>query len=127
MVRPIVRKGKKPSILLVDDEASVLYTLEAILKPEGYQIVRASSAEEAYQLFQLESFDLVITDLTMPGESGMTLLEKLIAVRPDILVIMITAYGSEAVAVEAMKRGAYDYMPKPFSNDELRLTVRRAL
>lgn len=127
MVRPIVKKGKKPSILLVDDEASVLYTLEAILKPEGYQIVRASSAEEAYQLFQLESFDLVITDLTMPGESGMTLLEKLIAVRPDILVIMITAYGSEAVAVEAMKRGAYDYMPKPFSNDELRLTVRRAL
>lgn len=127
MVRPTDKKGRKPSILLVDDEVSVLYTLEAVLKPEGYQVLRASSAEEAYVLFQAESFDLVITDLTMPGDSGMTLLEKLLVMRPEILVIMITAYGSEAVAVEAMKRGAYDYMPKPFSNDELRLTVRRAL
>jgi two-component system response regulator AtoC/two-component system nitrogen regulation response regulator NtrX len=127
MVRPTDKKGRRPSILLVDDEASVLYTLEAILKPEGYLVARASSAEEAYVLFQAEQFDLVITDLTMPGDSGMTLLEKLLAMKPEILVIMITAYGSEAVAVEAMKRGAYDYMPKPFSNDELRLTVRRAL
>lgn len=127
MVRLTADKGKRPSILLVDDEAAVLYTLEAILKPEGYQVARASSAEEAYVMFQADSYDLVITDLTMPGDSGMTLLEKLIAIKPDILVIMITAYGSEAVAVEAMKRGAYDYMPKPFSNDELRLTVRRAL
>ncbi|MBU1107265.1 MAG: sigma-54 dependent transcriptional regulator [Candidatus Riflebacteria bacterium] len=127
MLRPIVNKGKKPSILLVDDEVSVLYTLEAILKPEGYQVARATSAEEAYVLFQAESFDLVITDLTMPGDSGMTLLEKLLIARPEILIIMVTAYGSEAVAVEAMKRGAYDYMPKPFSNDQLRLTVRRAL
>lgn len=128
MVRPVYRKqAVVPSILIVDDEASVLYTLEAILKPEGYSISRASSAEEAYLIFQNGSFDLVITDLTMPGDSGMVLLERLLRDKPEVLVIIITAYGSEAVAVEAMKRGAYDYLPKPFSNDDLRLTVRRAM
>jgi len=128
MVRPVYRKqAVNPSLLIVDDEASVLYTLEAILKPEGYSISRASSAEEAYLIFQNGSFDLVITDLTMPGDSGMVLLERLLRDKPDVLVIIITAYGSESVAVEAMKRGAYDYLPKPFSNDDLRLTVRRAM
>lgn len=128
MAKAIYRKNEKsPAILIVDDEPSVLYTLEAILKPEGYSIVKASSAEEAYAIFQNGAFDLVITDLTMPGDSGMVLLERLLNERPDILVIIITAYGSEAVAVEAMKQGAYDYLPKPFSNDDLRLTVRRAM
>lgn len=127
MPKAINKKGRAQSILIVDDEESVLYTLEAVLKLEGYAVSRASSAAEAMIVFQSDSFDLVITDLTMPGDSGMVLLEKLILAQPDILVILITAYGSETVAVEAMKRGAYDYLPKPFSNDELRLTVRRAL
>jgi len=121
------RKGAMPKILIVDDEESVLYTLEAVLRPEGYAVSKAHCAEEALDSFRNNSFDLVITDLTMPGDSGMVLLEKLLIARPETLVIIITAYGSEAVAVEAMKRGAYDYLPKPFSNDELRLTVRRAL
>jgi len=127
MARINQKKGRSPSILIVDDEESVLYTLEAVLKPEGYLVSKASSAEEAMAVFLTGNFDLVITDLTIPGDSGMVLLERLIAERPELMVIMITAYGSEAVAVEAMKRGAYDYLPKPFSNDELRLTVRRAV
>ncbi len=120
-------KENVPSILLVDDEASVLYTLEAVLKSEGYRIRKANSAEEAYEIFQTDFFDLVITDLTMPGDSGIDLLNEVNSSRPDTMVILITAYGSESIAVEAMKKGAYDYLPKPFANDELRLTVRRAL
>lgn len=116
-----------PTVLLVDDEASVLYTLEAILKPEGYQIAKASCAEVAFELFQSTPFDLIITDLTMPGDSGLVLLENVLKVKPDALVILITAYGSESIAVDAMKKGAYDYLPKPFANDDLKITVRRAL
>ncbi|MFZ5951689.1 MAG: sigma-54-dependent transcriptional regulator [Candidatus Rifleibacteriota bacterium] len=116
-----------PSVLLVDDEASVLYTLEAVLKPEGYQIAKASCAENAYELFKSDPFDLVITDLTMPGDSGLVLLENVLKIKPDAMVILITAYGSESIAVDAMKKGAYDYLPKPFANDELKISVRRAL
>ncbi|GAB4272088.1 MAG: sigma-54 dependent transcriptional regulator [Candidatus Rifleibacteriota bacterium] len=122
-----LNRNVNPSILLVDDETSVLYTLEAILKPEGYNIVKASSAEEAYEFFKTQSFDLVITDLTMPGDSGLVLLEKVLKMKADTLVILITAYGSESIAVDAMKKGAYDYLPKPFANDDLKITVRRAL
>jgi two-component system response regulator AtoC/two-component system nitrogen regulation response regulator NtrX len=117
----------KPKILLVDDEASVLYTLEAILKPEGFQISKASSAEDALLQFKNDSFDLVISDLTMPGASGLELLNQILEISPEALVILITAYGFESIAVDAMKRGAYDYLPKPFANDDLKLTVRRAL
>ncbi len=127
MSKVMAKKANSPHILIVDDEDSVLYTLEAVLKPEGYVVSKATCTDEALAVFQTGDFDLVITDLTMPGDSGMILLDKLVEIRQDIMVIMITAYGSEAVAVEAMKRGAYDYLPKPFSNDELRLTVRRAL
>jgi two-component system response regulator AtoC/two-component system nitrogen regulation response regulator NtrX len=120
-------KKVAPNILLVDDETSVLYTLEAILKPEGYRLTKASSADEALELFKAEIFDLVITDLTMPGDSGLVLLDKILKIKPEALVILITAYGSESIAVDAMKRGAYDYLPKPFANDDLKITVRRAL
>ena len=120
-------QGRVPSVLLVDDEVSVLYTLEAVLKPEGYKIQKAKSAEEALEVFKNDWFDLVITDLTMPGDSGLELLDKVLKIKPETLVILITAYGSETIAVDAMKRGAYDYLPKPFANDDLKITIRRAL
>ena len=122
-----MEKRNRPAVLLVDDEASVLYTLEAILKPEGYIIAKASCAENALELFKNDPFDLVITDLTMPGDSGLVLLEEVLKIKADALVILVTAYGSESIAVDAMKRGAYDYLPKPFANDDLKITVRRAL
>jgi two-component system response regulator AtoC/two-component system nitrogen regulation response regulator NtrX len=123
----ISNNKSKPAILLVDDETSVLYTLEAILKPEGYTLSKAQSAQEALVKFKAENNDLVITDLTMPGKSGLELLDNILEVKPEAMVILITAFGSESIAVDAMKRGAYDYLPKPFANDDLKLTVRRAL
>jgi two-component system response regulator AtoC/two-component system nitrogen regulation response regulator NtrX len=127
MPKNLKSQGRVPSVLLVDDEVSVLYTLEAVLKPEGYKIKKAKSAEEALEIFKADWFDLVITDLTMPGDSGLELLDKVLKIKPETLVILITAYGSETIAVDAMKRGAYDYLPKPFANDDLKITIRRAL
>ncbi|NLI78165.1 MAG: sigma-54-dependent Fis family transcriptional regulator [Candidatus Riflebacteria bacterium] len=119
--------GPAPAILLVDDEAPVLYTLATVLKREGYAIETASSAREALDKLAAKPADLVISDVNMPGESGLDLLDALRKRDPETLVIMITAFGSEAIAVDAMKRGAYDYLPKPFANDDLKITVRRAL
>ncbi|MBI3037764.1 sigma-54-dependent Fis family transcriptional regulator [bacterium] len=116
-----------PSILLVDDEESVLYALEAVLKREGYLISQARSTEEALKALSNASFDLIISDVNMPGSSGLELLDKVKEKDPDILVVIITAFGSEPLAVNAMKRGAYDYLSKPFANDDLKITVRRAL
>jgi two-component system response regulator AtoC/two-component system nitrogen regulation response regulator NtrX len=116
-----------PRILLVDDEETVLYTLQAVLKSEGYLIEKAASAKEAIDLLNSQPFDLVISDVNMPGASGLELLDSIREHDQTCLVILITAYGSEAIAVDAMRRGAYDYLPKPFANDDLKITVRRAL
>ncbi len=120
-------EGRPPSILLVDDEETVLYTLEIVLRREGYAIERASSAREALEKVAATPFDLIISDVNMPGESGLDLLAAIRKRDDQALVILITAYGSETIAVDAMKRGAYDYLPKPFANDDLKITVRRAL
>ncbi len=127
MTEPVEKKPQGPSILLVDDEASVLYTLRAVLKPEGYQIESVGSAREALEKMNERAFDVVISDVNMPGESGLDLLDAIRKRDPETLVIIITAFGSEAIAVDAMKRGAYDYLPKPFANDDLKITVKRAL
>ena len=119
--------GSNPSILVVDDEPSIRYTLEKVLGREGYQVRSAPNGAAAIEIFKPGAFDLVITDLTMPGMSGMELMKNLLKHDPECLVIIITAYGSEAIAVDAMKSGAYDYLPKPFANDDLKLTVSRAL
>ncbi|RLI67278.1 MAG: sigma-54-dependent Fis family transcriptional regulator, partial [Candidatus Gerdarchaeota archaeon] len=113
MSKTIAENRTIPSVLVVDDEDSVLYTIEAVLKKQHYRIQKASSAEEAIKKFKNDYFDLVITDLTMSGASGIDLLEQVLAINSDTLVILITAYGSETLAVEAMKKGAYDYLPKP--------------
>lgn len=118
---------RQPAILIVDDEDSVRYTLEAVLKPEGYTIGSACSAAEALERINSESFDLIVSDVNMPGASGLELLDAVRKRDPEALVILVTAYGSEALAVDAMKRGAYDYLAKPFANDDLKLTIRRAL
>ncbi|MBF0499857.1 MAG: sigma-54-dependent Fis family transcriptional regulator [Candidatus Riflebacteria bacterium] len=122
-----VLSSTSPFILLVDDETSVLYTLEAVLRKEGYRTERAVSASEALARIEETVFDLIISDVNMPGESGLDLLDAVKRRDPESLMVLITAYGSEALAVDAMKRGAYDYLPKPFANDDLKLTVRRAL
>ena len=114
-------------VLIVDDEKAMLLALKGLLGKEGYQVETAASGEEALRRIETGSFHLVITDLSMDGTNGMQVLEHARAVDPDLAVIMITAHGSEKIAVQAMKLGAADYLPKPFDNDELRVVVRRVM
>jgi len=117
----------KGTILVVDDERSIQVGLKGLLAREGHEVTTAGSGEEALRLLNSHSFDLVLTDLRMPGLDGMDLLKKVKERHPDTLVMMMTAYGSEKVAVEAMKAGAHDYIVKPFDNEEVKILVRQAL
>ncbi len=114
-------------VLVVDDEKAMLLALKGLLGKEGYHVETAGSGEEALRRIETGSFHVVITDLSMNGVGGMQVLEHARRVDPDLAVIMITAYGSEKIAVQAMKLGAVDYVPKPFDNDELRIVVRRVV
>ena len=121
----------KQRILVVDDERSMREFLGILLEREGYEVEKAGTAELGLAAFERNPHDLVLTDLNLPGMSGLDLL-RLLKTRAassarDVPVIMITAYGTAATAVEAMKRGAFDYVMKPFNNDELKLLARRAL
>ncbi len=115
------------TILIVDDEKNYLVVLEALLGPEGYETRTANNAADALRLIRESDLDLIITDMKMPGISGMELLEETKKVNPEIPIIMMTAYGTIEMAVEAMRKQAYDYITKPFRNEELKLTVRKAL
>jgi two-component system response regulator AtoC/two-component system nitrogen regulation response regulator NtrX len=114
-------------ILIVDDEKAMRLALKGLLAKEGYQVETADSGEEAVRRIETGDFHVVITDLSMDGVSGMDLLEHVRRSERDAAVIMITAHGSEKIAVQAMKLGAVDYLPKPFDNDELRVVVRRVM
>jgi two-component system NtrC family response regulator len=115
------------TILIVDDEKNYLVILEALLAPEGYEIMTEGNAVNALRLIREADLDLVITDMRMPGMNGMELLEEAKKIDPELPVIMMTAYGTIEKAVEAMKKRAYDYITKPFRNEELKLTVKKAL
>src|SRR6059036_3041080 len=114
-------------ILVVDDEKAMLLALKGLLTKEGYHVETAGSGAEALRQIETGSFHVVITDLSMNGVGGMQVLEHARRFDPDLAVIMITAHGSEKIAVQAMKLGATDYVPKPFDNDELRVVVRRVM
>ncbi|MHB8058332.1 MAG: sigma-54-dependent transcriptional regulator [Desulfuromonadaceae bacterium] len=116
-----------PKILVIDDDTSLRRVVEYNLQEAGYRVQSASGGEEGLQQFAEEIPDLVITDMKMPGMDGMQVLKLIKERSPETLVIMITAFGTVDVAVEAMKAGAYDYITKPFNRDELRLTVAKAL
>jgi two-component system response regulator AtoC len=113
------------SVLLVDDEPAVLFTLSEVLTERGHRVVTARSGTEA--LAHLEDADAVVTDLAMPGMDGLELMGQIGARDPALPVILLTAHGSERVAVAAMKQGAYDYVAKPFDIDELAVVIERAL
>ncbi|MGD8385621.1 MAG: sigma-54 dependent transcriptional regulator [Desulfobacteraceae bacterium] len=115
------------TILIVDDEKNYLVVLEALLGPEGYEILTAGRARDALRQIREADVDLVITDMKMPGMSGMELLEEVKKIHPHLPVIMMTAYGTIEMAVAAMKKQAFDYITKPFQNEELKLTVKKAL
>jgi DNA-binding NtrC family response regulator len=117
----------RKSILVVDDEKGQREILEMILTTAGYDVTTASSGEAALKFTRERRFDLALTDLKMTGMDGIELLQHLIAQDSSIIVILLTAHGSIDSAKEALKRGAYDYLQKPFDRDKLLETINRAL
>ncbi|MDA8098171.1 MAG: sigma-54 dependent transcriptional regulator [Nitrospiraceae bacterium] len=117
----------KASVLLVDDDQSLRRVIEFSLVEGGFSVTAVASGEEGLEQFSKARFDAVITDITMPGMSGIDLLRAVHTSEPGTPVIIITAYGTVESAVEAMKLGAFDYITKPFNRDELRIVLERAL
>ncbi len=117
----------KGRVLVIDDDASLRFALEAVLGDAGLGVVTAASGAAGLQAFESGGADAVLTDLAMPEMDGLEVLTRLRTLDSGVPVIMLTAHGSERVAVAAMKGGAYDYLPKPFDPDEIVLAVRRAI
>ncbi len=115
------------TILIVDDERNYLLVLEALLSEEGYQVITAEGARRGLECIEENDLDVVITDMKMPGMDGMEFMERIQLRQPDLPVIMMTAFGSVEKAVEAMRKGAFDYILKPFKNEVLKLTIGKAI
>ena len=116
-----------PKILVADDEDGVRWVLEKGLREAGYEVTSVKDGESALRHAEAEPQDLVFLDVRMPGLDGLTVLQRLRASRPDALVIVMTAHGTMEIAIQAMQRGAYDYLAKPFDIDEVLLLAERAL
>ena len=123
-----VQQPHTPSrkVLLIDDDASLRRVTEYSLHSAGFQVLSAVDGKQGLASFQADHPQVVITDIQMPGVSGYEVLQQIKAARPETVVIVITAYSSVEKAVEAMKQGAYDYLAKPFSRDELVMVVEKA-
>jgi two-component system response regulator AtoC len=113
-------------VLVVDDEGNLRHMLQILLQREGYEAVGVASVDLALAEIERQGFDIVLTDLRMPGRGGFDLLDEVRRRGLAVTVIVMTAYGSKEVAIEAMKRGAYDYVSKPFEADEVVLVLRKA-
>ena len=114
-------------ILVVDDEKSILDLLTVVFKKEGFTVFTSLSAVKAIELIDKEDIDIILTDIKLPHMSGMDILKHVKENKPDIPVIMITAYGTIKQAVQAFKQGALDYVLKPFDMDELKMVVSQGL
>ncbi|HOG11177.1 MAG TPA: sigma-54 dependent transcriptional regulator [Smithella sp.] len=114
-------------ILIVDDEINIRFVLSAMLKKEGYAVASAADGLEALQILKTGRIDVVVTDLKMPHLDGMGLLNRITEQFPEVPVIIITAYGTVATAVEALKKGALDYITKPFELDDLKHVISKAV
>ena len=121
-----LKSGQK-NILVVDDDMSVRTTFSSVLRQEGYRVTAVKNGYEAIKAIDEESFDLALVDLGMPGMDGIEVLEKIKTRRPQTRVIIFTGYGSITTAVEAMRKGATDYLNKPFSPHELKAGVKKGL
>jgi two-component system, NtrC family, response regulator len=115
------------TILIVDDEKNYLLVLSAVLEDEGYEVLTAPDGPEALEIQKSSDLDLVVTDMKMPGMDGIEFLEQIKARDPDLPVIMMTAHGTVDKAVEAMQKGAYSYILKPFDNERLILFAKKAM
>ena len=114
-------------ILIADDEDSLRWVLEKTLTQAGYEVTGVKDGDAAIRAYEAEPFDLVFLDIRMPGTDGLSALARLRAIRPDAQVVVMTAHGTMDTAIQAMQRGAYDYVAKPFDLDEVALLCQRAL
>jgi two-component system response regulator HydG len=119
--------GKPIKALVIDDDRAILDACQQVLSRLGYEVALAATGGEGLSLAAQEFFDLVLLDLVMPDQNGVEVLKRLKAIQPQTQVIIITGHGSIAAAVETVKLGAFDFLPKPFTPDELRQVVKRAL
>src|SRR5688572_15825534 len=115
---------RNASILVIDDEEIMREILDALLTREGYQVRLAASGAEGIELAKSATFDAAIVDVMMPGLDGLATLGELKKIDDELPVLMITAFASVETAISAMKRGAFDYITKPFKNDEVLVVVR---
>src|SRR3990170_4499525 len=121
------RELQSSHILVVDDNEVACHLLKESLAEEGYEVEIVRSGREAVKKGETVFYDLVITDLKMPDLDGLEVLKRYKQTSPETLVIMITAFGSIESAIDAMKAGAFDYVSKPFKEEEIKIVVRRAL
>src|SRR5580693_8030339 len=115
------------NLLIIDDERSIREACREVAQSLGFSAQIADSAEQAYRTLDLQSFDAVLLDLRLPGAGGLDALRRIKERRPEALVIVVTGYATVQSAVQAMKIGAYDYVTKPFSLDELKLLLERVV
>src|SRR5262245_23123282 len=116
----------KRTVLIADDEANMRKVLAAMLRREGYEVITVSDGSEALDIMRRTRVDVLLTDLRMPKVDGMELLKRVLEEFEGVPVVMLTAHGTVDTAVGAMKLGAFDYLSKPFDNDELRLVIKKA-
>ena len=113
------------NLLIVDDERAIREVCREVAQSLGFNTAVADSAEHAYRLLDTQNIDVVLLDLKLPGASGLEALHQIGERKPDAVVVVVTGYGTVQSAVQAMKNGAYDYVTKPFSMEELRLLLER--
>jgi DNA-binding NtrC family response regulator len=118
---------EKARIMVIDDEESMCKFMQIMLKKEGYGVSSSQSGKEALEELRNSHYDLVIADLMMPEMNGLELLSKVKSIDPELNFIVMTAYASVDTAIEALKKGAFDYIAKPFKVDELKITIRKSL
>ncbi|MCB4435976.1 sigma 54-interacting transcriptional regulator [Alteromonas sp. McT4-15] len=119
--------GTNPNLLLVDDDKSLLRLLTIRLEGEGYTVTAVEDGQSALRKLQNDNYDVVLSDLRMPGLDGLSLFEEIMGIRKDIPVILMTAHGTIADAVAATQRGVFGFLPKPVDHDELRALLQKAL
>jgi len=116
-----------PHILVMEDDLSVAKGLEMVLSEEGYMVNLAGTGELALEAFKQKRFDLLVADLRLPDIDGMEVIKQVKEAKPETEVIVITGYGTTATAVEAMKLGVHDFLPKPFTEDQIKAAIDEAL